>query len=179
MLGRILPAKSRSYPQFVQEAHKQMKSSCNIAQEHLRAQHLRNKQIYKNNTAVQFCVGDRVWLYTPVVSKGKTKKFTLFWKGPYTIVDKPGEADYKIQLIGGTQTIIVHRNRLELCYTPPQPTNAGSSKSPFPSDSHDTLPTPSPDLAIGGYTTLDLAVPDSRPARNHRPPSRFNDYIRY
>ena len=180
MLGRILPAKSRSYPQFVQEAHKQMKSSCNIAQEHLRAQHLWNKQIYdKDNTAVQFCVGDRVWLYTPVVSKGKTKKFTSFWKGPYTIVDKPGKVDYKIQLIGGTQTIIVHRNRLKLCYTPPQPTNAGSSKSPFPSDSHDTLPTPSPDLAIGGYTTLDLAVPDSRPARNRRPPSRFNDYIRY
>ena len=42
-----------------------------------------------------------------------------------------------------------------------------------------TLPTPSLDLAIGDYTTLDLAVPDSRPARNCRPPSRFNDYIRY
>ena len=144
----------------------------------MQAQHLRNKQFYdKNNTAVQFCIGNRVWLYTPVVSKGKTKKFTSFWKGPYTIVDKPGKVDYKIQLIGGTQTIIVPWNRLKLCYKPPQTINAGASQSPFPSD---TLPTHSPDSAIGGYATLDFAVPDSlRPARNRRPPSRLNDYIRY
>ena len=63
MLGRILPAKLRSYPQFVQDAHAQMKSSCNIALEQLQAQHLRNKQFYdKDNTAVQFCIDDRVWL---------------------------------------------------------------------------------------------------------------------
>ena len=180
MLGRILPAKLRSYPQFVQEAHKQVASSCNIAQQHLRAQHLRNKQLYdKDNTAVQFCVGDRVWLYTPVVSKGKTKKFTSFWKGPYTIVDKPGEINYKIQLIGGTQTFVVHRNRLKLCYTPPPTSNAEFSQPSLPSDSQSTLPTYCPDSGIGGYTNLDFTQPDTRPARIRRPPHRFNDYIRH
>ena len=154
-----------------------MASSCNIAQQHLRAQHLRNKQLYdKDNTAVQFCVGDRVWLYTSVVSKGKTKKFTSFWKGPYTIVDKPGEINYKIQFIGGTQTFVVHRNRLKLCYTPPPISNAEFSQPPLPSDSQSTLLTYCPDSGIGGYTNLDFTQPDTRPARIRRPPHRFNDY---
>ena len=37
------------------------------------------------------------------------QKFTSFWKGPYTIVDKIGEVNYKIQLIGDTQAFVVHR----------------------------------------------------------------------
>ena len=141
MLGRVLPAKLCSYPQFVQEAHKQVAASCNIAQQHLQTHHLRNKKLHdKDKTAVQFCVGDRVWLYTPVVSKGNTKKFTSFWKGPYTIVDKTGEVNYKIQLIGGTQTFVVHRNRLKLCYTPPPNCNTGLSQQLLPAYSTHILP---------------------------------------
>ena len=72
-----------------------MAAFCDIAQQHLQAQHLRNKKLHdKDNIVVQFCVGDRVWLYTPVVLKGNTKKFTSFWKGFYTIVDKTGEVNY-------------------------------------------------------------------------------------
>ena len=37
MLGCVLPATLRSYPQFVQDAHKQMAAYCNIAQQHLQA----------------------------------------------------------------------------------------------------------------------------------------------
>ena len=107
MLGCVLLATLRSYPQFIQDAHKQMTASCNIAQQHLWAQHLHNKKLHdKDTTAVPFSAGDRVWLYIPVVSKGKTKKFTAFWKGPYTIVDKMGEINYKIQLIGSTHTLL-------------------------------------------------------------------------
>ena len=180
MLGRVLPATLRSYPQFVQDAHKQMATSCNIAQQHLRAQHLHNKKLHdKDTTAVPFCVGDRVWLYTPVVPKGKTKKFTSFWKGPYTIVDKTGEVNYKIQLIGGTQTFVVHRNRLKLCYTPPPNPNTGLSQPSLPSDSQCTLPTHYPASGVGGYTTLDSTPPNTRPVRNRRPPTRFTDYIRH
>ena len=75
ILCHVLPATLHSsYPQFIQDAHKRMAASCNIAQQHLRAQHLHNKKLHnKDTTAVPFSVGDRVWLYTPMVSKGKTK----------------------------------------------------------------------------------------------------------
>ena len=82
MLDQTLPAKLRSYPQFVQEARKQMAASCNIAQQHLQVQHLCNKKLHdKDNTAV-----------------------------PYIIVDKTGEVNDKIPLIGSTQTFVVYRN---------------------------------------------------------------------
>ena len=148
--------------------------------QHLRAQHLHNKKLHdKDSTAVPFCVGDRVWLYTPVVPKGKTKKFTSFWKGPYTIVDKTGEVNYKIQLIGGTQTFVVHRNRLKLCYTPPPNPNTGLSQPSLPSDSQCTLPTHCPASGVGGYTTLDSTPPNTRPVRNRRLPTRYTDYVRH
>ena len=82
-----------AYPQFVQAAHGQMNASCNIAQ--LRAQHLRNKRLHdKHPTAEQCYVGDRVWLYSPVIiPQGNTKKFTSFWKGLYTMIDKTGDVN--------------------------------------------------------------------------------------
>ena len=173
ILGRVLPTRLQFYPQFVQEAHQQIAAACNVAQQHLQAQHLRNKTLHdKHTTTVQFCIGDRVWLYTPVVLKGNTKKFSCFWKGPYTIIDKTGDVNYKIQLIGGTQTFIVHQNRLKPCYTPP---SLPSTETKW---SGDTLPTYTPISGIGGYTALDSTNYHSRPARNRRPPARYNDYLR-
>ena len=95
-------------------------SSCRHLMQCLQAQHLRQKRFHDSHGFGEpFQVGDRVWLYTPVVPKSNTKKFTSFWKGPYTVVDKPGDVTYKIQLIGGTQTFVVHRNQLKPCHTPP------------------------------------------------------------
>ena len=86
---------------------------------------------------------------------------------------------YKIQLIGGTQTFVVHRNRLKLCYSPPPNTNTEISQLPFPHDSQSTLPTYCSVSGVGGYTTLDSTHLDTRSARTHRPPSRYRDYIRH
>ena len=83
MLGCVLLTKLHSYPQLIQEAHRQIVASCNIAQQHLQTQHIHNKKLHdKHDMAVSLCTGDRVWLYTPVVSKGNTKKLSSFWKGP-------------------------------------------------------------------------------------------------
>ena len=165
----------------MQAAHRQMTASCSIAQQQLRVQHLRNKRLHdKHPTAEQFYVGDREWLYSPVVPQGYTKKFTSFWKGPYTIVDKTGDVNYKIQLIGGTQTFVVHRNRLKLCYTPPSlPIAATSLTETTPVESQYTLPTYNPVSGIGGYTTLDPIHPEHRPVRSRRPLARYNDYLRH
>lgn len=65
-----------------------------------------------------FCV----WLYTPAVRQGQTRKLASLWRGPYTIVDKCGSCDYRIQLIGGTQSQVVHRDRLKLYHGTPPPT---------------------------------------------------------
>ena len=103
MLACTQPNKLRSYPKFVQDSHKQLTSSYTIAKQQLQAQHLWYKCIHDSNgPSESFQVGDRTWLYTLVINQGYTRKFASFWKGPYTVIDKPSEVTYKIQLIGGT-----------------------------------------------------------------------------
>ena len=131
---------------------------------------------------MSFQVGDRIWLYSPVVNQGHTRKFASFWKGLYTIIDKPSEVTYKIQLIGDTQTLVVHRNRLKPCLTPPQ-LQADTMMSQC-SQSTDRVPTYA-DITVeghhmprvGGYITVDPDHPNTRLTRARKPPARYNDYL--
>lgn len=87
----------------------------------LQPKHVGRRYIYdKNSNSCTFQIGDRVWLFVPAVTTGRTKKFASFWRRPYTIIDKTSPVNYKIQLIGGTTTSIVHRNRLKPCFGEPQ-----------------------------------------------------------
>ena len=84
--------------------------------------HQRQKQVKDQTLSGEaFQVGDRVWLFVPAIKKGQTKKFASLWRGPYTIIDKVGPVNYHVQLIGGTQKRIVHRNRLKHCLSDPNP----------------------------------------------------------
>ena len=193
ILGRLQRSTVSSYPQFVQEAHHQMKASYATAREYLRAQHARQQRTHnKRGLSEEFHIGDRVWLYTPVVPKGQTKKFASFWKGPYTVLDKPGPVNYKIQLIGGTQQFVVHRNRLKLCHTPPlqQPLpSKASTQLQSALQHHNALysdVTAGRHSGIAGYTSVtNQPTPpapvhsDTRPTRAHRPPARYDDFVRH
>ena len=119
MTGHVDSNKSQSYPQFVKQTHGYLKNAYTMVRQRLVQQHLCRKRLHdKAGTAEELYIGDVVWLYTPVVKCGNTRKFSSFWKGPYTIVDKPGPVNYKLQLLGGTQTVMVHRNCIKPCYNP-------------------------------------------------------------
>ena len=75
MLARMQPSKLHSYPQFVRDSHKQLTSSYSIAKQQLQTQQLRQKRIHDSNGfSKSFLGGDRIWLYTPVVKQGHTRK---------------------------------------------------------------------------------------------------------
>ncbi len=89
-----------------------------LAQEHLVQAQARQKHYYDRTVRnYEFSVGDRVWLYTPAVKKGKTPKLSRFWKGPFRIVEMaspnarivPTDAPRK-------PPVTVHVNRLKPCY---------------------------------------------------------------
>ena len=143
-----------------------MTSSYAIAKHQLQAQHLRQKHMHDSHGLAEcFQVGDWVWLYIPVVSTGHTKKFGSFWRGPYTIVDKPSEVMYKIQLIGG----MIHRNRLKPCFTPPQlQADTVSARHTRTLPDQSVLPTYKDVVAgymsqVGGYTRTSHHLTNSDP----------------
>ena len=139
-----------------------------------------------------FVVGDLVWLYVPAIKSGRTKKFSCLWRGPYTVIDKTSVVNYKVQLLGSTKTVVVHRNRLKTCFGRPQwKSTTGTNKkaltneqtsAPIPSStevgtskrSYAEVTAGAPSASLpGGYTSTDDIRTNSRPQRNRRPPDRY------
>ena len=107
------------------------------------------------------------------IKSGRTRKLSSLWHGPYTILDKTGSVNYRIQLIGSTVSLIVHRNHLKPCYCDPDSIKIKAHKLPQQFDTcssekpnvsqnpsvaelcRDALvPSPSP---VGGYISIGAA----------------------
>ena len=202
MLGRTTTATSRFYPHFVTQAHQHLTQAYKLARKHISQHHLRQNAVYDSKgTAVALQIGDIVWLHNPVVRQGNTK-FTSFWRGPYTIIDKIGPVNYKLQLLGGTQAVVVHRNRIKLChnacqYLPLESTVNCANQEPLQSSLPQQPSNTITSTRIAGHTRLTNDEPlidataltphphptstDSyvaaRSTRIHRPPQRYNDFV--
>eukprot|EP00118_Oscarella_pearsei_P024332 m.304090 g.304090 ORF g.304090 m.304090 type:complete len:700 (+) comp40844_c0_seq33:2686-4785(+) len=62
--------------------------------------------------------GDFVWLYSPEVGRGKSKKLSRPYKGPFVVVKK---INVKIKKLKGGKVKRVHVNRVKPCYYNPEP----------------------------------------------------------
>ena len=60
--------------------------------------------------------GGLAWLYTTVIPKGTHRKFHHPWSGPYCILKKLFEVNYRIQNLQSHRKMIVHFNRLKRCH---------------------------------------------------------------
>eukprot|EP00794_Sanderia_malayensis_P002358 gene2358-2718_t len=68
-------------------------------------------------TDPDFTVGDKVWVYTPKVPKGLTKKLKHLWHGPYRISQQLSAVHFKLSTFDNRRvTTKVHANHLKLFY---------------------------------------------------------------
>ena len=158
----------KSVPSFLAEVHQSLHKAYVTVRQNISSAHRRNKTRYDQQKPFSpFQVGDQVWLFTPVVKVGTTKKFTSQWRGPYTVLDRINKVNYRITLIGSSaKPLVVHHNRLKLCHgTPQQFITAASQPSPnienrplYSEVLQRTVPT------VGGYTTS----PNSSPTATTR-----------
>ena len=172
MLGwdYLSQGEGREVSEYVEDVQKSLRSMFSNVRQRLAEAHRQNKNRYDERAVGKsFTVGDRVWLYVPVTKQGRSKKFTTFWRGPYTVIDKTSPYNYRIQLIGTTKTFIVHRNRLKLCHGDPENITLRETRQPTPIHSPvESMPQPqtatsdssqersavgSPTITTGGYTT--------------------------
>jgi hypothetical protein len=56
--------------------------------------------------------GDRVWLYRPTRTKGKSPKLQSLWEGPYKVVNRINDVVYRIQKNSRLRMMLVHLDRL-------------------------------------------------------------------
>ncbi|KAJ8914343.1 hypothetical protein NQ315_011331, partial [Exocentrus adspersus] len=59
-----------------------------------------------------FQVGEKVWLYNPKRTKGKSPKLQKSWEGPYTVVTRLNDVVYRIQKNPQAKMKVVHIDRL-------------------------------------------------------------------
>jgi len=78
-----------------------------------RKSHQKNKAYYdKKAKERKFEVNDKVLLFSPAKKAGRCHKFRLFWQGPYIVVQKLSDLNYKIVNKKGKE-FVVHINRLK------------------------------------------------------------------
>ena len=56
------------------------------------------KEIYERKVhGSGYSEGNLVWVFTPVVKVGKTKKLYKPWRGPYLVTEKLGDQNYRVK----------------------------------------------------------------------------------
>ena len=121
--------------QSLSSAYNHVRNKMNATFEH-------QKQLYDKKVHGQpYNVGDLVWLYSPVVPLGLSKKLYHPWTGPFKVIKHLSGVTYRIVDTGATQhRKIVHFDRLKLC---PPDTRLPINKQPAlqqPDQSLSTLP---------------------------------------
>ena len=169
-----------------------------LVRDRCETEHKRQKSIYDRKVHGEpYSEGDLVWLYTPAVPSGQSRKLHRPWKGPYKVVERLGDATYKLQGTRGRRPQIVHFDRLKPF--PPNVRLANEPRPERPAADEVVLPTPKPgeqcelleedeDYAapVAPPNELPAAGPGDQPApqrrypdRNRRQPDRYGPFIKH
>ncbi|MBS1650721.1 MAG: DDE-type integrase/transposase/recombinase, partial [Bacteroidetes bacterium] len=71
----------------------------------------KRKAILDNIKEQEYNIGDKVLLYDPTTKVGLSRKLTIRWKGPYTIIQKRNSINYVINIDGKMSLVNKHRLR--------------------------------------------------------------------
>ena len=121
--------------------------------------------------------GDLVWLLSPAVPVGHSRKLHCPWTGPYEVLQKLSDCTYKIQSRDGKSRIhVVHFNRLKPC---PPDMRLQDGDSPTQQNDHHFGYNLVIDTSDDETPAADDAPPQTRryPSRTRRPPDRLIDSL--
>ena len=99
----------RALAERLREAHK-------VAGQQSKLSHDTAKRYYDRQTKLEkFKKGEFVYVHDPTYKRGKAKKFSYQYKGPFEVIERVSPLVYKVKLLDGTFTV-VHINRLKRAY---------------------------------------------------------------
>ena len=102
--------------EYATQLKKGLEEAYSCAREKLATSHERRKEHYDKRVHGQpFAAGDLVWLHSTVIPPGQSRKLHHPWTGPYKILEKISDSDYKIKGLRGRKQCHVHFDRLKRC----------------------------------------------------------------
>ena len=118
----VLPGEIPTLEQPLNQRINRWKIACRLAERHSQEVRKYNKSYYdKKRQDIRFCVGDKVFLFSPITKPGKATKLLKRWNGPMTITKVFSPINYEVQ-ISPTKTDVVHVSRLKRYYQRPPAT---------------------------------------------------------
>ena len=189
----------KPHGEYARDLQVRLQSAFDLVRENVSKEQQRQKDFYDIKIhGNPFQKEDLVWLHTPAVKKGASRKLHHPWSGPFKVIKKISESTYRIQqLYGNRHRKVVHFDRLKPCSAAPL-ANANSNR---PAQEHQTgneihvtaqppvignnlqLIDDDDDDSFGQSprTTAPVIEPEPQryPTRTHHPPARFGDFIRY
>jgi transposase InsO family protein len=122
----------RAYHESINQAYKN-------AREHLDAAHRSQQSAYDRRArGSRYQPGDQVYVFTPVVKKGKFHKFNLSWDGPVTVLKRQTDVDYLVVEPETGKQRLVHFDRLKIANQLPPHLQAEASGSAPESEHSET-----------------------------------------
>eukprot|EP00731_Ephydatia_muelleri_P025168 Em0017g251a len=182
---------------FAQKLKEGLQEAYKLVREKCQAEHKRQKALYDERVhGKPFSPGDLVWLHSPAVPRGRSRKLHHPWKGPLKVVERLGESNYKIKsLQGRKKTQIVHFDRLKPCVASTAEDRQNSRPPTTPETQIDRQPTGKyvelldsyDDEPVAEEPATDAAPPPPQeiniqpryPVRNRHPPDRYGAYVEH
>ena len=189
---------NQSVGEYVASLKSRISAAFDLVRRNVSKHHVYQKELYDQRVHGQpFNTGDWVWLYSPVVGRGGSRKLNGPWKGPYTVMKKISDVTYRVQnLQRRKDRQVVHFNRLKPCpkdirlerpkqlvTQPPCSRNAAPSTQPTPLLSDIELVEEDDEISpTVGFGDTDsnpqptLQTAQRNPPRRH-PPQRYGDVV--
>ncbi len=108
------------YNRYVKELSARIRHAQDYARENMQAATRRQRRSYHQEKKL-FVVGAKVWLFTPVTKRHDSRKLTLFWSGPWNILEKVNDLSYRIipavEMESGKPETTVSIDRLKAYHT--------------------------------------------------------------
>jgi hypothetical protein len=113
--GEIEEEETKSTYQYVLDLQDRLEKTCDLAKKELQKSQSKYKKYYDRKAKCRkFKIGDEVLLLLPT----DRNKLLMHWKGPFTVIDKVGTMDYRIDFGHRVQTF--HANLLKQYYRRPE-----------------------------------------------------------
>ena len=100
---------NQSVGEYAASLKSRVSAAFDLVRRNISQHHVYQKELYDRKVHGQpFSTGDWVWLHSPVIGKGGSRKLNFPWKGPYTVIKK------KFILGSHIATGLVFRNECKL-----------------------------------------------------------------
>ena len=166
--------------EFVSNLQSRMEQAHEMAREHIQTEMRRQKRYHDNKLFWEkYSNGDEVYIFSLRKYTGRSPKFTYYWHGPYEVVEKYSDLNYKVKNKATCLQKVVHVDRMKRRYGREESTEVSRENNDEPEIQLQES-SESQEVGKGGiFTDAEETIEEElgRRRRQRRRPTKFSDYV--